>query len=271
MKRVGFAILCSVFALGASNIAGQTDSRDDIALANSSTITVGLALPQRAGALTSFLGERPRTVRRLLPIPDCLEVELIGFRPKPDRDEVGTARSSTAIQGWEERVRLVRTAYMRKQNVAIVDIDTDWPNNTVWGDEFELSMRVTEPTGPRHHHVGPMQAVAQRHFLVEDQSGDQALTGMGHSGLLTSSSGQVVWCTGNDWRSTAESAIQSEVDYLIVMADALSDSLVEELATHRADENGLNVAIAKLSQIDQSPNVDTTPDTLRSFIKKIYV
>jgi hypothetical protein len=68
----------------------------------------------------------------------------------------------------------------------------------------------------------------------------------------------------------ADCAISNGTDYLIIQADGLNDSLTHELATHRAEFNGFNVSVARMPDIDDSPNDSTTADTIRAFIKQIY-
>ncbi len=92
------------------------------------------------------------------------------------------------------------------------------------------------------------------------------------------SSGQVCWCDSpdDDWNDAAD-YINSNcaADYLIIvadelLADAADSSLVEQLAAKRAEFNGFNVAIARMGQIDSTPDNATTPTLIRNFVEAIY-
>ncbi|MFQ5473664.1 MAG: hypothetical protein ACE5FA_12375, partial [Dehalococcoidia bacterium] len=122
--------------------------------------------------------------------------------------------------------------------------------------------------GPIRKDTGPMSSVLSR-ILVSGGAEPAASSPM-VGPMASAGTGTVTWVTGSNWTQAAQSAIAANTDYLMIMADALSDSLVGELATKRATFNGLNVSIVKMSQIDANPDTTTTPNTIRALIKTVY-
>ncbi len=83
------------------------------------------------------------------------------------------------------------------------------------------------------------------------------------------------WCVGSDWEDTADSVIAFGADYVMLVAaelcDEASDSLlIEQLADHRANVSGLDVAIVSMASIDATPDTSVTPGVIRDFLIDVY-
>ncbi len=199
-------------------------------------------------------------------IPDCdgvdVECRLNGREPNPN----GNARRRPV----EKLARVVTVSRLRDQSVAIVSLSVEGIRRLQPSDEesLQLELRFRNPRGPIYADLGPMKRLVDG-LLVRD--GTASIRSRAASRPITAGAGgQVTWATGSSWQQAMQSAIDANTDYLMIMADELSEELVDSLAFQRATFNELNVTIVKMSQIDATPDAESTPITIRNLIKGVY-
>jgi hypothetical protein len=173
-------------------------------------------------------------------------------------------------------VQLDGITNVRKQRIGILTIypiqyDSGRGRVTI-RDEMEITLRPHGTVGAVNVDVGPFENILRGNLINRTSFRAPAGAARGASYVQKSSggSGSVSWCSGAGWRAVADCAISNGTDYLIIQAEGLNDSLTHELAAHRAEFNGFNVSVARMPDIDGSPNDSTTADTIRAFIKRIY-
>jgi parallel beta-helix repeat protein len=230
-------------------------------------------------------------VRIPVAVPDCDEVE-ISFSVS-DKD----SRENVTLNVWSRNpyprgldkppkngientvdnnsiVRIERIASIRNQRIAILRISpveySSSSRQLAVSKDIDITLTPVNPRGEVHVNTGPMESAVRKHLANGTGVTGLSLAEAGSNPSLTTDRGSVTWCTGTDWRDAADAVATAEADYLIVAANDLNSSLVEELAEHRANFNGFNVAIVEIDQIDTSPDTSSTPDTLRAFIKRVY-
>jgi parallel beta-helix repeat protein len=263
------------YMIGTDNIEGETASEISMQGANKNR-TPG----------------NPTTPIIYLPIaiPDCDDIELTyqvikeNNRKNIDLEQwvtkdrhLNSQRSQNMQENRNSRKTLVsieRITSIRNQKVAIVAISPfayqKRSKNLNISEEIEVSLNPINPRGAVHVNAGPMESLVRRNMANGSTVTGPFQAETSGPPVLTVDRGAVTWCGGNNWRDAADSVITVGTDYLIVAIENLSDSLVQELAEHRANSSNFNVSIVTMDQIDSSPDTVSTPDTLRAFIKRVY-
>lgn len=167
--------------------------------------------------------------------------------------------------------------YLRGQRIAsILVCPVQWDASSrevTIATDMEVVITVSRPSGSVLNNVGPMDGSLTGTVL------NWSATGLGRPNAylptgrrkVISSGGQVCWCTGSTWQDVAGSAASCGADYLMIVTDSLATStLIDTLALRRASYNGFNVAIAKISQLDSSPDTSSTPIAMRAMIDSVY-
>ena len=225
-------------------------------------------------------------INQFIAIPHCDDVKLNvrAVNPKAIKN-VSLAPSTAdptaaadllvggADAGW---ARLVGIQYARGQALAQIQVfpvryDSGKGELSVPA-EIRVQLTPVNPRGPVVTNVGPLQTTLKA--FVPNFTDVQPASGP-HSRMMHST-GQVTWCaTGDDdWEAAAAFVGGTcAADYLMIVADELvasGDSLIEVLATKRAEFNGFNVAIVPLGQIDSTPDNTTTPTLIKNFVQAVY-
>ncbi|MGH8597689.1 MAG: C25 family cysteine peptidase, partial [Gammaproteobacteria bacterium] len=170
----------------------------------------------------------------------------------------------------EKLARVIAVSRIRDQSVAVLSVNAETVQRLHMDDDesLQLTLHFRNSRGPIVSDLGPMTRSMDR-LLVRDRRA--AIRDRGtRRPIVASADGQVTWATGSTWQQAMQSAIDANTDYLMIMADELSDVLVDSLAYKRATVNDLNVTIVKMSQIDSDPDTLSTPATIRDFIKGVY-
>lgn len=243
-------------------------TRDDIVLLKGAERAPELAAP---------------VYRQIVAIPDGGEVSVTSVArkqvtvPNVEIASGGTRRRSLAESHGGELVIVEHVGYLREQRLASIRVSPtryDGHNKllTVVTD-LEITLTIANAEGPVTRDVGPMGAALSGAVLNFDRESVHVVRSGSRPGIrdTSTSGGQVCWCTGASWQDTAASAAACAADYLIIVADSLATSpFVDSLALHRASYNGFNVAIARVSQMDASPDTINTPVAIRSLIDSVY-
>ena len=217
-------------------------------------VTNTTSLDARLGARTIFVA-----------VPDC---DGVSVECTLDNGEEG-ASGGALRKPQEKLVQVIAVSRLRNQTVAALSVNVEAIQRLhLENDEsFQLKLRFGNPRGTISSDLGPMQR-SLGGLLVRERV---VIRGHGVSRpIVASADGQVTWATGSTWQQAMQSAIDANTDYLMIMADELSDALVDSLAIKRATVNDLNVTIVKMSQIDADPDTLTTPTTIRDLIKGVY-
>jgi hypothetical protein len=240
---------------------------------------------------TSEPGALP-VVRQFIAISPCdsveLEVEVYDVETKRDVHIPSNGSSAEGNDALSRRqavpmqwARLVDIQYARGQALARVEIyplkyDRD-TRTLLCPREIRLRLKPLNPNGPISVNAGPLQSALSA--AVPNLEGVAPSAGqIAAKTRIVQSAGQVCWCDSPDdnWEDAADYVTNNcAADYLIIVADELltdaADSfLVEQLATKRVDFNGFNVAIARMGQIDSTPDNSNTPVLIRNFVEAIY-
>lgn len=228
-------------------------------------------------------------IRRLIAIPECdslaIEVhagetyeipraELESVDPRAERDSRFWA-ADTYFPRRSVEIEYIGT--IRGQKFAAIRFYPVRFNPR--RKKLEVSPELTarfRPVNPRSEVVvnsGPMQpvlaSVLANYEVSPAPSMGVQLGAVAHS----MTGGSVYWASSSedDWEAAAGDVIANgAADYLIIAGDELDSTLVDTLAARRADYNGLNVAVVKMSQISTSPDVSTTPPIIRGLIDSVY-
>lgn len=230
-------------------------------------------------------------IRQFVAVPECdrveLEVEVYDVGTVPSIDIVPRApvpgqhmsRGRTSTAGdW---ARVVDIQHARGQALARVEI---YPVNynpkkraISYPREIRLRLKPVNARGVIAVNTGPFQSALSA--VVPNLAG--GVTGAGPAPSekrIVQSAGQVCWCDSPDdnWDAAADYiSANCAADYLIIVADELltdaaDSALVEQLANKRADFNGFNVAIARMGQIDSTPDNSETPSLIRNLVESLY-
>lgn len=232
-------------------------------------------------------------IRTFIAIPDCDRVDLRAEVHSIEKSVGVSVRLSTATSGGSQHAgpeqavlrhewaRLVGIQRARGQALALIEIQplryNRGKSEISCPREIRLRLNPVNPRGPVSVDAGPLQFALSA--VVPNLKGfiGRVPPAAPNSPVLQSA-GQVCWCnTGDDdWGDAADYVKNNcAADYLIIvadelLADAADSSLVEQLATKRAEFNGFNVAIVRMGQIDSTPANTDTPETIRLFVKEIY-
>ncbi len=235
-------------------------------------------------------GQLP-VIRQFVAIPQCdgveLEVEVFDLETRRDVDlpsrpvdalaaDEGSRRQGNGRGDW---ARIVDIQHARGQALARVEVYPVKyePEKRILHSPREIRLRLkpVNPRGPVAVNTGPLQSALGA--VVPNLDGAVG-SRPSPKARVVQSSGQVCWCDSpdDDWQDAAD-YINSNcaADYLIIVADELltdaaDSSLVEQLAAKRAEFNGFNVAIARMGQIDSTPDNTTTPTLIRNLVEAIY-
>ena len=232
-------------------------------------------------------------IRTFIAIPDCDRVDLRteihsieksgGVSVRPPTVSPGASRNAILKPALlrKDWARLVGIQRARGQSLALIEIQPlrydRGKSELSCPREIRLLLEPINPRGPVSVDAGPLQFALSAVVPNLKNFGGSAIPAAPRSRMLRSA-GQVCWCnTGNDdWQDAADFVKNNcAADYLIIVADELltdvaDSSLVEQLATKRAEFNGFNVAIVRMGQIDSTPANTDTPETIRTFVKAIY-
>jgi hypothetical protein len=246
---------------------------------------------------------------RLVAVPECERIEIqtvvvksrtiddVNLVPTPRR-ELLPGMSGETIDEFVQDDQLFRTnanfpgefatisnvSHLRRQRLARVSINPVQFNPVTRrasvAEELEVTLVFHNPHGEVFANAGPVANILSSIAVNYPKVGSGAAMGAAGAGgpMLTGGSGQVCWVpTGNDDPSAAASYVVAncDADYLIIVADELvpeapGSTLVDQLANHRAEYNGFNVAIVTMAQIDSTPDITDTPVLIRDVIKYVY-
>ena len=241
-------------------------------------------------------------IRKLIAVPECQSIEIeydvrssseikeVDIHPHPTIVESG-GPDDQVIYEYNESVysadenfpggiaKIAQTGYLRDQRLAVVEISPIQFNPvrkqiTVL-NEIKIKLKTIGPSGETVANVGPMSNVVNN-FVANVRETGGSLSSAGNSLQFSSSnSGDIKWCSGSSVSTVINSVAAFGADYLLIVAEELAtsaadSSLVNNLAEHRANHNGFNVAIVRMDQIDTSLDVTTSPDSIRAVIKGIY-
>ena len=240
-------------------------------------------------------------VRALVAIPECRQIELhysvanetamngIDLRPAPgtrrdaDGRMVEVYNENPAVYDKNEEYpgdifRVVSLGHLRGQRLALVEIAPVQYNPVQQRlrviNDVTLEIRTVEPEGSVFKSVGPMDALLSGIVENAHQGGPSPASAL-DGPLMSGGAGDYQWCEGSTLTAIAQSINQFGTDYLIIAAEEVAttsadSTLIDQLASRRAEYNGFNVAIVRLDQIDNSPNTTSTPDSIRTLIKSVY-
>jgi hypothetical protein len=232
-------------------------------------------------------------IRRYVGVPMCDDVVVdyrivkesrrtLDIAPARATDKEGNYLPETASSPTYSRdarfpgsVAEVKGIYqIRDQRVAVLDIYPVQYNprsgEVLFAEEIEISLTFTNPQGTVIRNVGPMQRLMEGVLVNYNATGPAASDVFAGQPNRAGEPGELCLPTGNNWVDVANEVIVCGVDYLIIAANDLDGILLETLALKHVTQNGYNVAIVRMNQIDPDPDTQNTPLTIYSFIESVY-
>lgn len=217
--------------------------------------------------------------RQLVAVPDGGEVSIASVVRKQatvPNVEIRSEKQSRIVTREPELAIVEHVGYLRGQRIACIRVSParyqPGTKSLLLATDLEITLTIANPQGPANRNVGPMAGALSGAVLnFSYEPGKVTPMATRRKQNTSAGVGQVCWCTGSSWQATAASAASCGADYLIVVTDSLATSpFVDSLALHRASYNGFNVAIARVSQVDASPDTLNTPIAIRSLIDSLY-
>lgn len=235
-------------------------------------------------------------LRKLVAIPDCEDVRVdyrvvneswrdnirvVPVRQWDEKGEYTPLRLNDAVyNGYEafpgQIVHLPQVGRIRDQRVALVEFQPlqyfGGENRLRVIEEVEITLTFRNAHGPMQTNAGPLQQTLEA-VLVNGKGpstlSPRARYGAGAQGKAL---GTVTWVGGSSPEKVAACISKCGADYLIIATNDLPADLIDDLAEERAGFNGLNVAIARLEQIDPMPTVeyDQTAELIKTVIQIVY-